>query len=446
MQDLTQGSITRHLIKMSIPVAVGLFIQVLYFLVDLYFVGRISGEAIAAVSSAGTLFFLLMGLTQVLNIGCAALVSHAVGEKNQAKANHIFNQAVSLGLWATLVCGVLGYGLGNHFFDVLAANSATKQLSVSYFYWFLPSLLIQFLMTALVAGLRGTGIVKPAMAISMLGVVVNIILSPILIEGLWAIPPLGVVGAGLASSIAAFVSLVFLVRYFKVETRYLSVSFTDLRLDLPVVRQILKVGLPSGGEFILTFVYMSIIYWALSGFTASAQAGFGIGMRIMQSLFLPVMAVAFAAPAIIGQNVGAKNKARVHETYRSTVRVTCLLMGVLMVFCLTVPQIFVSSFSDDQQVLNVAKGFLALVAFNFIPAGYVYTVSGVFQGLGNTLPSLYSSMTRIAFFALPVIFLVLSANLELNYIWYFSIFSVYVQAIVSFVLMRMALKQLTFDE
>jgi putative MATE family efflux protein len=374
------------------------------------------------------------------------LVSHAVGSKQATQANFVFNQAVSLALWATLITALLGYGLANAFFTILAPDNATKALSLKYFYWFFPSLLIQFSMTAFAAGLRGSGVVKPVMLISMLGLLINIVLSPVLIEGWFLGTALGVQGAGLASSVAAILSFGLVLRYFKKNDGYLTLTQFSLKLDRPTIKKLLKIGLPSGGEFLLTFIYMSVIYWALSGFSAQAQGGFGIGVRIMQSLFLPVMAVAFSAPAIIGQNLGAGNIQRIVETYRITLLVTFICMICLMVICLTVPHLFISVFSDDPEVINVATDFLSLIAFNFIPAGFVFTASAVFQGLGNTLPSLYGSMTRMALFALPVVFLALSATLQIHYIWYFSVFSVYVQAAVCFLFLRKQLKLTTSEE
>ncbi|MBU2979304.1 MATE family efflux transporter [Alteromonas sp. C1M14] len=443
MEDLTRGSLSRHLIKMAIPVAVGLFIQTLYFLVDLYFVGRLGGIAIAAVSSAGSLFFLILGLTQVLNIGCASLVANAVGGKDKDRASHIFNQSLRIAILATLVLGVLGYGSAGWIFTVLTADSETKRLALSYFYWFFPSLLAQFTMTVLGAGLRGTGIVKPVMIISMLGILLNILLSPILIEGWLTGLPLGVVGAGLASSIAAMLSLFLLARYCKVKDRYLTVAPFSVALDMSTVKRILNVGLPAGGEFILTFFYMSVIYWALSQFTSQAQAGFGIGIRIMQSLFLPVMAVAFAAPAVIGQNLGAGNTARIMQAYRTTATITAILMAIISIVCFFVPQLFVGKFTQDPEVILVATGFLSMAAFNFIPAGYVLAASSVFQGLGNTLPSFYSSITRMGVFALPVIYLSLTQQLAIQEIWYLSVFSVYVQALMSYLLVTRALARIS---
>lgn len=441
MQDLTKGNISKHIVAMAVPIAIGLFIQTLYFLVDLYFVGQLGSEAIAAVSSAGSIFFFVMALTQVLNIGCATLVSHAVGRKDQNEANHICNQTLALASWATLVFSVFGYLCADYFFRFMAADNTTQLLAKSYFYWFLPSLLLQFIFTALSAGLRGSGVVKPVMMLSIIGVVANIILSPILITG-WAFGiELGVVGAGLASSLSMALSFVLLIRYFNQKEGYLKVNWFSFTLNGKTVRKILNIGLPSGGEFFLTFLYMSIIYWALSRVSAEAQAGFGLGARIMQSLFLPVMAIAFAAPAIAGQNFAAGKVERVYQTFYTTALLTCGLMALLMGLCLWVPTFFVQGFSDSQQVIFVAATFLSFVGVNFVPAGYVFAISGMFQALGNTWPALLSTLTRLSLFTISVIYLVYQDDFYIEQIWYCSIATVFVQAGVSHLLLKREFKK-----
>lgn len=436
MQDLTKGNISKHIVAMAVPIAIGLFIQTLYFLVDLYFVGRLGSEAIAAVSSAGSVFFFVMALTQVLNIGCATLVSHAVGRKDHDEANHLCNQALALASWATLLFTVFGYLFADYFFSFMAADVTTQTLAKNYFYYFLPSLLMQFVFTALSAALRGTGVVKPVMTLSIIGVIANIILSPILITG-WGLGiELGVAGAGLASSVSMALSFVLLIGYFNRQEQYLRVDWLSFSLNIKTVRKILNIGLPSGGEFFLTFLYMSIIYWALSRVSAEAQAGFGLGSRIMQSLFLPVMAIAFAAPAIAGQNYAAGKIDRVYKTFTTTALLTCGLMALLMLLCLWVPSFFVSGFSESQQVILIAATFLSFVGVNFVPAGYVFAISGMFQALGNTWPALLSTFTRLSLFAISVIYLVYQDNFYIEQIWYCSIATVFIQAAVSHLLLK----------
>ncbi|MCF2907856.1 MATE family efflux transporter [Pseudoalteromonas sp. DL2-H2.2] len=447
MKDLTQGKIVTHLIAMAVPMAAGMFIQTLYFLVDLYFVGALGAAALAGVSSAGSVFFFIMALTQVLNIGCGTLVAHAVGRKDKAEANALFHQSMLIAGGCSVVFALLGYGFAHLFFDFMTSDAATRQAAVSYFYWFLPALLLQFGLTVMAAALRGAGVVKPVMLVSMLAIILNIVLSPVLISG-WGIGyALGVAGAGLASSISALCAMVMTLWYFARKVHYLTMPCKGLAPDRKRMLQVINLGLPSGGEFLLTFMYMSVIYWALSQFTASAQAGFGLGVRIMQVLFLPVMAVAFAAPAIAAQNYAAGKYERVQQTYRYTNILTCVLMAMLTLACLVNASWFFAPFSDEPQVILVAATFLGYVSLNFVPAGYTFAASGMFQALGNTWPALYSTASRFVLFAVPVVWLAGQADFEIEQIWVFSVATVYCQAAISYLLLRREMnKKLVYSD
>ena len=190
------------------------------------------------------------------------------------------------------------------------------QAGVTYLYWFLPGMALQFAMVAMGSALRGTGIVKPTMVVQVLTLVINTILAPILIAG-WGIGrPMGVAGAGLASTIAIVVGVILLSVYFVRLEKYVSFHKEQWQPRVAVWKRMLTVGLPAGGEFALMFVFTAVTYWALRNFGAAAQAAFGIGGRIMQGIFLPVMAIAFAAAPVAGQNFGARHPERVRETFR----------------------------------------------------------------------------------------------------------------------------------
>src|ERR1700681_4904376 len=201
MKDLTQGSIFRHILAMAGPIAAGMLLQTLYYIVDLYFVARLGDAAIAGVSAAGNVMFIVFALTQMLGVGSVALVSHAVGRKDRGEANHVFNQSVALAAMCALVTLVAGYGLAGAYMRFFGADAATMAAGVKFLYAFTPGLALQFALVVMGSGLRGTGIVKPTMVVQALTVVLNAALAPILIAGWGTGVPLGVAGAGPARSL-----------------------------------------------------------------------------------------------------------------------------------------------------------------------------------------------------------------------------------------------------
>jgi len=431
MHDMTQGSISGHLARMAAPIALGMMFQTLYVLVDLYFVARLGDFAIAGVSAAGNVQFLIMALTQVLGVGTMALIAHAAGRKDHDDANLIFNQSLLLAAICAVATLIGGYTLGGAYVRSLGADAATMAAGLEYLNWFLPGLALQFALITMGSALRGTGIAKPTMIVQMLTVLLNALLAPILIAGWLTHKPLGVAGAGLASSISIAVGVVMMYLYFVRLEKFVGYDPALFRMQPAVWKRILRIGLPPGGEFALMFIYLGVIYWVIRHFGAEAQAGFGVGSRVMQAIFLPAMAVAFATAPIAGQNVGGGHHDRVRETFRSAAIAGSAIMLVLTLICQWRPEWFVRGFTSDPAVIAVAAQFLHIISWNFVASGLIFTCSGMFQALGNTLPALLSSATRLLTFALPAIWLSTRPGFELRQLWLLSVATVAVQAATS---------------
>jgi putative MATE family efflux protein len=436
MKDLTQGPIPKLLVEMAVPIAIGMLFQTLYFIIDLYFVSRLGDAAIAGVSSAGTVTFVILALTQMLGVGTVALVSHAAGRKDQPGANLVFNQSVLL----SAICGVLtlagGFLFGSGYARVLAADPAAATAGAAYLWWYTPGMALQFALVAMASALRGTGIVKPTMVVQMLTVVLNAVLAPILISGWLTHHALGTAGAGLASTLAIAVGVIFLWVYFVRLEHYVALNPKLWAPRWPLIGRILNVGLPAGGEFFVMFLILGVIYHVIRPFGPAAQAGFGIGGRVMQALFLPVMSLAFAVAPVAGQNFGARRFERVRETVRSAVILSTILMLAITLLCQVRPQWFIEWFSREPEVVAVGARYLRIISWNFVASGLVFSFSGGFQALGNTWPALASSASRLLTYVAPLFWLSRQAHFTLTQVWYLSGATVTLQALTSYVLLR----------
>jgi MATE family, multidrug efflux pump len=441
MKDLTEGPIFRQLIAMALPIAIGMLLQTLYYFVDLYFVARLGGAALAGVSAAGNVWFVVFALTQILGVGTVALVSHAVGRKDQQDANHVFNQSVVLAFICAAITLIGGYALTGWFMRTLGADAATVAEGMSYLYWFLPGLGLQFAQVVMGSGLRGTGIVKPTMVVQMLTLLINIVLAPVLIAGWGTGYAMGVAGAGLASSIAIAIGVVLMSAYFLRLEHYVAFDAAQWKPQFATWGRILNIGLPAGGEFLLMFLYTAMLYWIIRDFGAAAQAGFGVGSRVMQGIFLPAMALAFAAAPIAGQNFGAKQAARVRRTFRDTALATTAIMFLCTLLCQWQGPLLIRAFTSDPDIIGVGAQFLHYISWNFIAFGLVLTCSSMFQGLGNTWPSLMSTSLRVLIFVIPVYWLSKQPDFKLTQVWTVSVASVALQACFSLVLVRWQLKK-----
>jgi len=441
MQDLTQGSVFRHLLKLAAPIAIGMLFQTLYVLVDLYFVARLGDAAIAGVSTAGNLQFIIMALTQVLGVGTMALIAQAVGRKDQGDANLVFNQSLLIAAACTLATLIVGYAVTGPYTRALGADAATSAAGTTYLYWFLPGMALQYPLVAMGSALRGTGIAKPGMIVQMLTVLLNALLAPILIAGWLTGHPLGVAGAGLASSIAIAVGMVMMALYFVHLEKYVRFDAALFRLHPATWKRILRIGLPPGGELAVLFVFLGVIYLVIRPFGAEAQAGFGVGSRVMQAVFLPAMAVAFAVAPLAGQNAGAGLLARVRTTFRHAALLGSVLMLLLTLFCQWRPELLVHFFTSDPPVIAVGADYLRIISWNFVAQGIIFSCSGMFQALGNTLPSLYSSASRLLTFALPAFWMSTRPGFDLRHVWYLSVATVTLQMCMSLWLLRREMRR-----
>ncbi len=436
MRDLTQGSIARHLVGMAVFIAMGLAFQAAYSLIDLYFVARLGQQAVAGVGAAMNLTMLVMAGSQLIGVGAVALIAQAVGRRDGADANLVFNQAVGIALAASLATLALGYTLGAGLLGGLAADARTAAFARIYLAWFLPALACMYPTMAVGSALRATGVVRPSMILQSASVLLNAILAPILIAGWGTGHPLGVAGAGLATTIATTLALAGLVVLLPRVQRLVRLNRNVVRPAFAVWRRLIVVGLPAAGEMFMMFVIMGVLYRVIRVFGPDAQAGFAIGSRVMQAIFLPAMAVAFAAAPVAGQNFGAREFVRVRATFRHSAIIGASIMLVLTGLCQIRPELLVAPFTHDPAVIAQAVGYLHIASWNFVGSGLVFACSGMFQGLGDTTPSFISSASRLLTFVVPAFWLAGLPGARLTWIWHLSVASVALQAVTSLVLLH----------
>jgi putative MATE family efflux protein len=436
MKDLTRGSIVSHILNMAPPIVVGMITIMICQLVDLYFVSGLGDAAVAGVAAAGNAGFLVNALMQMLGVGTVALIAHAVGRKDRDDANLVFNQAVVLSVLSGLLTLLGGFALARPYMRAIAADVATIDAGATYFHWFMPALALQFVTQVMGAALRATGIVRPTMLVQVVAVAINIALAPVLISGWGTGHAFGVAGAGLASTIAVFIGVLILLAYFRRLERYVAFHPAQWRPQLRQWRRILNVGLPAGGEFVMIFIFMAAIYYVLRNLGPAAQAGFGIGTRVVGLIQMPALAVSLAAGPIVGQNFGAGNYQRVRETFVKAALIATVVMAALTILAQLEPGWLLGGFSNDPETMSVALLFLKMISLNMVAQGLIFTCSSMFQGLGNTKPVLWSSATRVITYSLPAIWLSAQPGFRIEYVWYLSNVATTLQAVQSLWLLR----------
>ena len=440
MQDLTTGPVTRHLLKTSSFMLITMMFQTLYFLVDLYWVGHLGTDAVAAVGIAGNLTFVVLALTQMLGVGTTTLVSHAAGQKNHAYGLLVFNQSQVLSMLSGVVLLVVGMTLRTRYAASVGADPNTAALAADYLLWFIPAMALQFAMVAMGAALRGQGQFKPGMIVSTSTVFLNMVLAPFLIFGWVTGHPMGVVGAAVATLVSIVVGVLWLTTYFLDKDSFLRFTPREWAPNFGLWRKMLGIGLPAGAEFGLMALYMFVVYSIIKPFGAEAQAGFGIGGRVVQAGFMPVVALGFSVAPVAGQNVGAKLGARVRETYKSAVVLSVSVMALFALLAHVAPAAMIGVFTADPKVIDVGTEYLRIVSWNFVASGVLFVNSSMFQALGNTIPSLMTSCIRMVVVVVPSIVLARLPSFHMRWIWYLSMVSVLLQLSLSQYLLQRELR------
>jgi len=441
MKDLTQGPVIKLLLGMTAFMLVGMGVQTLYSLVDLYWVGSLGPQAVAAVTIASNLMFVSLAVSQMLGVGTGALIAQAVGAKDHARAHFIFNQAMSIALLITVLFAALAWTAEGAYSRAFSADAETTRLVAGYLHWFVPAMALQFPMMAMSAALRGTGDLKPGTMVQVGTVVLNMVFAPILIFGWLGAPKLGVAGAGLATLIAVVVGVVGLLFYFRRPQTYLKLRAAQWSSpQAGAWGQILKIGLPSAMEFALMGGYMIFITVILRGYGATEQAAFGIGQRLLQAAMLPVLALSFASSALVGQNYGAKLGTRVRETYAATLKLGLISMLGLVVLAQLMPETLIRGFTEDAGVIAAGVRFLNIISFNLLAVSVAFACFGVLSGLGNTVPTLISTTTRFSFIVVATLLLIHYDRFEVARLWWLSVAGTVVQMLMNLAFLRRELR------
>jgi Na+-driven multidrug efflux pump len=267
-------------------------------------------------------------------------------------------------------------------------------------------------------------------------ILANVIMAPVLIVGLGTGVAYGAAGAGMATFFAVAIGSIAFFIYVQRPSNTIRLHPSQWKPDVAIWKSMLGIGLPSGGEFGLIAVYMVIVYDLIQGFGAAAQAGFGIGLRVMQSVFLPAVAIGFATAPVVGQNYGAREADRVRHAFRSAATISASVMFAITLLCQIAPAALVGLFSQDAAVIAFGAEYLQIVSWNFAASGVIFVGSSTLQGIGNTRPALLASALRVVAFSIPAYILAARPAFKMSQVWIWSVTTVVLHAILLVWLVR----------
>lgn len=430
--------VTRLLVTMSLPMMLSMLVQALYNIVDSMFVAQLSEDALTAVSLAFPVQSLMIAVASGTGVGINALLSRNLGERNFEDANNAARNGVFLAIVSCIVFALLGLAGSRLFFSLQTDNPVILEYGVQYMSIITLFSVGIFLQITFERLLQSTGRTFYNMITQGTGAIINIILDPIMIFGLFGFPRLEVAGAAIATVVGQIVAVIMSFCFNHFKNKEISLSPRGFRPHGRTILFIYKVGIPSiimqSIGSVMTFGMNKILLM----FSSTAAAVFGVYFKLQSFIFMPVFGLNNGMIPIIAYNYGARNKHRIIETARKSVLIAVCIMILGFAIFQIFPAFFLSTlFRASENMLAIGVPALKIISISFLFAGYCIIVGSIFQALGNGVYSLIISAARQLIVILPVAY-IFSTVFGLSMVWW----AIPIAEIVSVILSTLLLKRI----
>ena len=434
---------SKALWTLAFPIMAGMGIHTLYTIVDMIFIGRLGGDAIAAVAFNMPLFFLVLGLSFGVGSGVTASIARFIGAKDKVNADNTAEHAVALGLIISTILTTLGLIYGEDLLQRLGATESVLPLSWDYLKVSLIGLPFMVFSTFFRSILSGEGDMKLPMAVAGLGTILNIILDPIFIFTLGY----GVGGAAMASAISQLiVFLIFVYMLFVKEHAYIRFRMRDFSPSLFIIKDIIRVGLPASMSMIIMAFGQLVFNRILVRFSTDAVAAYQVGGRMDMVIFLPIMAIASALTTLVGMFFGAKEFEKIKFIAKYGIIRSMMVTGVLSIILYIFAPLIVKIFTLDVGIQSIAVTYLRFICLIYPLIAIGMTVGRILQGLGKGLPMLVITSIRILALSAPLaLYFIMVLNKSIEWVWYAMIISTIVSVAISLIWLKSAFKDLVRD-
>ena len=395
--------VKKLLLSMAWPAILSMTISALYNIVDSIFVAKVSEDAFTAVSIVNPIQMLIIALAVGSGVGVNSLIARMLGARKQEMADKAASTSIRIGLFNYLIFLAIGLFVTIPFVGSYAERGTEIfDAAVTYMRIICVGSLFIHLQVQIEKVLQSTGNMVAPMACSLTGAIINIIMDPILIFGLLGFPEMGVAGAAIATIFGQFCSLIVGIIFMVKGEHLVHVKLFGFKLDWHIVKEIYKVGFPSIimqaiGSFMLIFYNMILVVYS-----TTAVAVLGVYFKIQSFVFMPVFGMTQGAMPIMGYNFGARNKARLMETYKFGLSMAMLVMACGFILFQTAPNHLLGMFDASPEMLEMGVPALRIISICFMPAAFGIMTSTMFQAIGHGVLSLLASLLRQMFGILPL--------------------------------------------
>ena len=392
--NLLKDNVPKLVRKLALPAMVGTLFQTLYNVVDTFFAGKISPEALSALSKSFPIYFIIIATSIGVTVAGTSLIGNSIGEKKKSKAINYFTHIIYFGIIISILITFIGLTFSEKVFTLMGSTNEVTFLGLQYTNVIYSGSIIFILVVALNSLLHAEGDTKTYRNVLILSFLLNIVLNPILIFGFLFVPALGVKGIGIATIIAQSVSLVIIIYKVSKNSIFKEITKVYLKPKFFFFKNIFFQSMPISISICGYALAAAIIFTYVGESGEYAVAGYGAGTRIEQVVLLPILGINTAIISIISQNFGARNFDRIKETYFTAIKYAFIIMITSGIIVFILAGIITSIFSSDPEVIEYGKRYLKISAF-VLPAYPVFFLSnGFFMALKKSENAMISNLFR----------------------------------------------------
>ena len=398
------GPVGQVLYKLTIPMVIGIVAVFFFNLVDTFFISLLGTQSLAAVSFTMPIAMIAMNLAIGLGIASSALIARATGAQDHTLAQHYVVAALLFTVVIAVAMVVLGWWFNDELFLLLGAQQELLPLIWQYMQFWWPGAVVMMLMIVINSSMRAVGNTKLPSLMMLGSAVLNAILDPILIFGFGPIPPMGVAGAALASSLCWLIVVMVMI-YSLAKIDLLDWGQLTLKALLNIWQRLLSLGIPAMITNVLVPVASGFLLVMIAPMGEQAVAAFGVGSRIEPFAIVAILALTSTLPVFVGQNFAADQHARVWQVLSLAVRFILIWQIAVWLGLWAVSPYLATIFSQDPAVLDKIVNYLMIMPVGYAGMGIVLCANSALNALQKTTVSMLLNIVRLSIFYVPLAWL-----------------------------------------
>ena len=430
--NLLKDEVSLLVRKLAVPASVGTLFQTLYTIVDTFYAGKISPEALSALSKSFPIYFLIIATSIGVTVAGTSLIGSSIGEKTEKNVLSYFGNVIIYSIIISIVVSILGFAFGEKIFLLMNSSQEVTILGLEYINVIFLGTILFILVVALNSFLHAEGDTKTYRNVLIFSFFLNIILNPIFIFGFLFIPPLGITGIGIATLIAQFVSLFVILIKILNNQRIKQITLDHFKAKFFFLKNIFFQSMPITIAIFGYSIAATIVFTYVGLFGEYAVAGYGSATRIEQVVLLPILGINTAIISIIAQNIGAKYYDRVEQSYFTSIKYGLIIMLIAGVVIFISADFVPKFFSSNPEVIMHGSMYLKISAF-ILPAYPIFFLSnGFFMALKKSEKARINNIARNVI--VPVLSFYIAKYLNADFKTFFYIWAIF-QWLISLMLL-----------